>query len=355
MISPGIWLALPASRAQLLDITTLNSTPGGLAVSRLPAQTPRQFQAYALYRADINEHNDFSEENTVDQRAEALLRYRLKGGLSFELIDIYDVDQDPYSTGVSRALDRFKSNLLTAVVAYEVSPKLNLRADYSWYTLDLDAERNAFRVRDDNAVSLSAYYRALAKVFTFLEYQFIDIDYEENILFDSTEHHYLAGLLWNMTRKSRGRVSLGFSRKKLDDDGERQNNLIGEVRLEHRFTPKTSIDLRATRRTEESDIPGTRDRLSHRVQLDYLQRITTKISGEAQLFYRRDSYRGDITFQGRTGVRKDDYYGGGLELAYLIQRWLNVGAGYVYIERSSSFSAFDYKNNTVFVSLTVGL
>jgi hypothetical protein len=358
VISPGIWFALPASKQPFLRLSTLNTAPGGLDASRMSTAFERRLQAYALYRADIREHSSFSEEDRIDQRGEVLLRYNFRGGLSLQIDDVYEVNQDPYSTGLSedRQLDKFKSNLLHLQIDYPFGPKLSIRGDYSHYLLDYDAVRNAFRERDDDAFALYLFYKMLPKTSVYLLYEHIDIDYDWNILDDSTERHYYAGLQWDITAKTRGRFMLGYGEKDFAaDSGSTQDDLLGEIQLDHRFTPKTSAYLRATRKTNESDIEGVKNILTHRTQLGVRQRLTAKIRGSFDLFYLRDSYRGEITIDNLVAERVDDYYGAGIALAYAPLRWLNQTLGYRFSERSSNFSQFDYQNNTVYLSVAAAM
>jgi hypothetical protein len=358
VISPGIWLALPASKQPFLRLSTLNTAPGGLDASRLSTEIKRRFQAYALYRADFREYSSFSEENRVDQRGEGLLRYKFRGGLSLQLDDIYEVNQDPYSTGVSqdRQLDKYTSNLAHLQIEYPFGPKLSLRGDYSHYQLEYDSTRSAFRERDDDAFSAYLFYRMSPKTSVYLLYEHIDIDYDQDILADSTENHYYVGLQWDMTAKSRGRFMLGYGEKDFAADaGSTQNDLLAEIQLDHRFTPKTSVFLNATRKTNESDIPDVKSILTHRTQLGLRQRLAAKIRGSLDIFYLRDSYRGEITVDNLRGERVDEYYGAGLALGYVPLRWLNMTLGYRFIERDSNFSGYNYQNNTVYLTLAAAM
>lgn len=149
---------------------------------------------------------------------------------------------------------------------------------------------------------------------------------------------------------------LGYGEKKYDADfGSTQDDLLGEIQLDHRFTPKTSAYLRATRKTNESDIEGVKSILTHRTQLGVRQRLTAKLRGSFDLFYLRDSYRGEITIDNLVAERVDDYYGAGIALAYAPLRWLNLTLGYRFSERSSNFSQFDYQNNTVYLSIAAAM
>jgi polysaccharide biosynthesis protein VpsM len=356
VFSPGIWLALPASRQQLLEVDTLNTSPGGLEVSRFRVEREKRYQAYALYRADIEKQKNFPEEDKVKHRAEGLLQCNFRGGLSVEFMDIYEKDYDPYATGVSREMDEFDSNFFDTMITYRLSPKLRLRADYSLYTLSYDAKRNEFRERDDNAFSGYIFYTVLPKISAFVEYEFIDVDYDQNILNSSEEHHYFGGIQWKVSDKSRGRAKLGYGSKNFDDAGiDNREDFIAEAQLNHEFTPKTSAYLRLSRKTNETDIREAQDILTHSVRLGYTQKLTPKVSGSANAYYIRDSYRGDITVGAKTDERKDDYYDVGAALGYAFKKWLNLSAGYNYTERHSNFEEFDYQNNTLYLSITAAL
>lgn len=354
VFSPGVWAAFPAMSRQPLQVTTLNSAPGGLEVTRFPVEALHRYQAYGLYRADITRHRDFSDEDSTYQRAEGLLNANFRGGLSLELLTIYEVEQDPYSTGISQELDKFTAGLAQFLVNYRLSPKTRLRADVTWYSLDFDADRNAFREREDRAFSLSGFYRLLPKTSLLLQYEFIDIDYDQDVLSDSQEHRALTGLQWDVTVKTKGTIRVGYGWRDMDF-GDDRDEFIGEVRLDHRFTPKTSAYMLFTRRIEETDVPGTQNLLSHRLQVGYRQLLTPRLTGNADLYYYRDSYRGDTTVGDTTDEREDDYYGARVTLGYKFRSWLTAGLGYHYLERDSNFAESDYTNNTVYLTLTAAI
>jgi hypothetical protein len=351
-VIPGVWAVYPASREQLLRVNTLNTTPGGLELSRFRTASTGRLQAYGLYQLDSNFHDRFSSEDRTNQRGEGMLRYNLRGGLSFEVFDVYELDHDGYGTGASRSLDKFKSNLASGRITYDYSPKLSFEAEYGYYFLEYGADENTYRDRNDNSVAARVFYRILPRTSVFVEYGFIDISYDEDILTDSTQNQAHVGVQWEVTTKSRARFKLGYQNKDFDDPvDESHNDIIGEFQFDHRFTPKTSVRLRATRKTSETDIIGGNYILAHKVQLRYIQRLTAKLTGSINFYYQNDSYRSDVTVGGETAKRDDDYFSAGLGLRYALQSWLTLTGGYEFLKRDSNFDTNDYDKNTVYLNV----
>lgn len=358
VITPGFWLSLPASHQKLLEISVLNTAPGGLAVSRFRTDSERRFQGYALYRADILEYQRYDEENRIDHRGEGLFKISLRGGLSLELVDVYEVNRDPYGTagGANRQLDRFTANLFSGALAYQLSPKLMLRADYGNFSLDYDAARNAYRDRTDRTYAASVYYQATPKSALFLEYQYIDVEYDVNSADDSVQTNYFLGFERKMTARMRALVKIGYGSKDYDqDNGYDRDAFLVESQVDFAFTPKTSMYLRGTQKLLETDQLGARNILSKRVQFGYRQKLMAKLRAEVSAFYLRNDYDGASTIGLQTAVRKDDEYGAVLALGYSPVRWGNLTLGYEYRQRDSNFDTEDYQANTIFLRFTVAL
>lgn len=358
VVSPGIWLALPASRQQLVEVETVNTAPGGLGVSRFSIETERRFQGYALYRGEFSENKNFQEAETEDHRAEALLVYRFRGGLSVELLEIFEKDHDPFSTGDAeeRQLDTFRSNLLNPVISYQVSPKTRLQLGYSWYVLDYDSARREFRDREDHAVSGSVFYQFAPKTSVFLDYEYIAVDYDNDNSRDNHENRVFGGLQWRATEKSLGRLRLGYGKKKFEGSEEDDRDFLAiEAQMNHRFTRKTSAFLSLVRRAGETDVRGARDVLTNRVRLGYTQLLTAKLTGRIVASYNRNDYDGAITLDGQTDEREDENYQAEIALGFSPNRWLNFSTGYVYNERDSNFNTWDYEDHTVYLKVTAAL
>ena len=357
VISPGIWVALPSSQQQMVQVTTENSAPGGLEVSRFRDRTGRRFQSYALYRAEINELSDNSGRNHVNQRGEALFKYNLNR-FSLELLDIYQIGHDDYNSGDSgpESLDKYHSNLLSTAVSLQLTSKLRFEGEYSNFMLDYNSDSNDDSNRDDNTYSLYAFYKLSPKLTTFLQYEYVDTEYDTDARTDFTENNFYGGLQWDVTAKTKGRIRLGYGERDYDDTSlDKSDEFLVELRTDYRITPKTSIYLRALRKDYATDVTGTNDVLTQRFYLGYTQRIREKLHARARLEYRVDDYDGEITVGSATAEREDDYLGFRFELGYSLQRWLNVSVGYAYRERDSNFNDRDYTSNSVFVYLTAAM
>jgi hypothetical protein len=357
VISPGIWFALPASRQQLVQINTDVATPGGLELSRFRNEPRRRIQGYALYRADIERYSSFSEEDRVNHKGEGLLRCSTASGYSLELLDIYEKNQDPFYTNANeRQLDQYSANLVDVSATLPMGRKLGMTLGYSNYMLDYSSDQSSYRERRDNVGSAYLYWKMMPKTSVFVFYEYVDVDYDEQVFSDSEEHHVYGGMQWDVSAKTTGRVMLGYGRKEYETQGiDDRGDFIGEAQVDYRLSPKSSALLRLYRKTNESDISGAETILTNAARVGFRQRITGKIRAVADLFYILEQYKGEIVVGAETGEREDDYYGGGISLQYAPLKWLVLGASYRYAERQSNFDVYDYRNNLGILSLTVGL
>ena len=356
ILSPGIWLTVPHVYEKLLHIETANVSPGGFSLSKPQQETFKRYQLYLFYNADIERFSKFSSENAENHRAEGFFQYNLQSGLSLELIDQFIASHDVRGTGITSQLDKFRSNLSNVTLSYNIGERFKLRVDYSNFLVDYTDRRNDFRDRKDNAFSGYLYYKIRPKTSLFVENEFIDIAYTKNGSFNSDEYHLFGGIQWDITAKSKGSVKAGYGIKNFSNEALKSaDDFIMEAQLDYHFTPKTSIILKASRSTNETNIASTDFFLSNVVEVQYLQKITGKITSDVKLAYTNDQYKGALTFRGRTGKLRENYYMGVCALQYKFKEWLQMDLGYIYDKRDSSFAEFDYINNIGFLRITGSL
>jgi len=350
IITPGIRLTIPkVKELKLADIETSTVTPGGIKVSRFVRKFPRRYQLYLMYRTDIEQFKRYSSENFVNHRLEGIFQYNMRGGVSVNLTEQFIKSHDLRGTGVSTELDKFYTNLIGIMFTYDPGWRLMFRLEYNNYLVNYTEKRNDFRDRTDNSVAGYVFYKFLPKTASFFEYEFVDINYRKSKISDSKEHHFFGGIQWDITAKSRGRVKVGYGIKDFNNSNDsNKKDVIVEAQLAHAFTPKTSLNFIATRKTQETNILGTDYILSNSFKINYYQKITFKISGQLGISYEFDKYKGNINYAGETKERKDDIYRSSIGLVYKFKEWLRTETGYSYTKRDSNFSDFDYTNNTIF-------
>jgi polysaccharide biosynthesis protein VpsM len=358
-IRPGIFLTLPGNREKVLSINSSNIAPGGVYFSRRDPRSFRPYQFHLFYGADIESYASETSFNNVSHTAEGVLQYNLRSGMTLEVGDRFrDSRDDP---GISYAevideLDEYTSNLASVILLYDTRSKISFRADYRNFLVDYDATRNDFRNRSDNAIAGYVYYKIMPKTDMFVQYEFVDVDYRENVVSDSQEHNVYGGVRWKLTNKSVGQIKAGYGKKAFDwaSVGD-SNNFIYEAQIDHHFTPKTSAFLRFLRKTSETNVASTDYMISNGIQVGYLQRMTAKLKASMTFGYWNDDYRGEFTYEGVTDRRDDKIFIADIGLRYQFREELGLDLGYSYANRDSNFSDFSYSTNMFFFRLNGAL
>lgn len=350
-LAPGFWLAVPGTEEVATGLVTSPTTPGGVAVTREVEGGTQRLQGSLRYGAVVERFADFSGENTVEHLAEGALALNLRGGLGVDLADQFQRSQDSRGSGTSTDLDRFHTNLASGAVRFAAGPRLGLGLTFSHFLVDYLDARNDARDRRDLMGAGTVAYRLTAKTAMFAQYQWLDVRYAEDTGADSREDHVFGGVTWRATAKSKGEIKLGWGRKRFAGSGvDDSTNVLVQARVAHAFTPKTALSLVGSRRTEETDVPGTDYTLTHRTGLRLTQQLALRLRGNLDLTF------ADVGYLGGAGPdRRDRLYGTGAGLRYAFLRWLRGDLAYTHTRRDSNGEAFDYRANSVLATITAEL
>ena len=351
VLSPGISFNIPGVKEnwRLTSIETANITPGGSALTRFLTRYPGRLVASLSYRAEIEQFMKYSSGNTTSHIAEGFFQYNFRGGLSVDIQDQFMRSHNRRGTGIFFTLDRFNSNFFAAVLSYETSDRMLLRLDLSNFAAHYLASRNDFRDRTDNSASAFVFYKVASKTALFVQYEFLDIRYDEHVLSNSREQHVFAGLRWDITARTKGSVKAGYGTKDFSAAGMRNTkDFLAEAQVEYFFTPKTSVSLVASRRTNESDVSAANFIVSDSARTTYTQRFTKKVNGSVRLSWQKDRYNGDVTIGAETKRLVEKYAEAAVALQYEFREWLKFDVGFARTRRTSSFSELDYTTNTVY-------
>lgn len=356
VLSPGIWMALPGTRERKLNLNTSTLTPGGLGLVEDRGESFQRFQGFLHYGADLTRFQEEDSNDTDDQRIDALLQYNLKGGLTFEVLDIYLDGHDERGEGAFGDLDTYKSNLLGGRVTYDLGSRFRVRGEYGHFTVNYDDNDKSYRDRIDDKYATYLYYKLSGKSSIFAEYDLVDIKYDQLADYDSKENTIWGGFRWRLSDKTIGEIKAGNLTKKYSlDSMDEQSDFVVKGWLDYELTGKSKIRLTAARMVEEPDSHASHASIDNQVRTAFIHDLTSKIQTTAEVGYGKVSYEGEYYYNGVSGEREDDKYSGKLLIDYRIQNWLGVKASYVYLDRQSSFSDLSYTDNRYLLSLSLSM
>ncbi len=353
-VSPGIWFALPRKKIIPITITPHNTSPGGLSNQLNDRLSPDRFISYALVGADFKYYTADSDLNDTDLVAEGLFRYNMRGGLSLQAIERFTRAEDSFGVetlGREEDRPRFDSNLFMATADWEMTEKLRFEVDYSNFYLEYDEAIDAFQNRVDNGIDVYSYYNYSIKTSFFLQYKYIDVEYDIASINDSVQDFYYGGVRWNTTEKLALLFKAGYQDREFDEAGrEGYDGLALDVQATYRYSEKTSLNLALYRMNEETDSLVASDRTVWGASLGYDQKFTEKISGSVDLRYEDADYsqliaedRDEQTIRIRPALQ------------YLFKEWLRAEVAYEYEEVDSNQEIFEYNTNTFMVGLNLAL
>jgi len=352
-VSPGLWMAVPGTKEKMVEIDTTNTAPGGLSLSRRKPKIFKRYQAYLLYSPEFQKYWDYSDEDVTNHRLEGAFQYNLRGGLSIDVVDLYLNGYEPMGEGISTDQAKYWSNLFNMMLSYDVTKKVGFRVDFSLFSLAYNKDAYSVADRSDNFIAWYTFYKVTEKMSVFAEIEYINITYDIYDLYDSIELRYFAGFKWDITAKSRGKVKVGYGTKNFDTSGvDSASDFVMELRVDHSFTPKTAMGVTILRRTNETTIENTDYAIVNSFAVDYLQKFTKRISGNAELLYMYETYEGAIDYGESVKERSDDRLRISLTGKYEFNERYFAEVGYSYTDRNSNVSSFDYSDNTVSISAT---
>ncbi len=349
-ISPGLWLSLPATQNKFIPLTSTNEAPGGKGITRFQKEGDIGFQGALFYQADLAYHTDHPENDKTSHNAQGLLQYTLAGGMTFELSNAFLSSFDDYDNNSDATKSQYDSNLTNAIIYYRISPLLKLRTGYSLYTLDYDENLYSYRNREDQSASAYVIYQWLPKTEAFLQYQYIDSDFDNQYRSDLTAHNYFIGLKFGSRAKINGHLKVGYGSVDGSLDGVKDySTYIGEGELSYAATVRDRFILSLSRLVNVSSSSAYLSTVNSRIQFRYQRVLTYKVSASIFAMYRNEDYRGgNITTE-----REDDTLAGGIRFKYAMQDWLYWNLGYTYTERDSNIDTNDYNSNSVLLSATI--
>lgn len=161
---------------------------------------------------------------------------------------------------------------------------------------------------------------------------------------DSDGYEVLLGSTFKLTNLASGQIFVGYQDQDYDAGAlEDINGVSYGANVDWYVTALTTVHLNASSTIEESDLGGSSGYLRQVVGLSVDHELLRNVILSGAVSYENDDYEGT--------PRNDDYLGGTLGVAYLLNRYLAVGIDYDITDRNSTLSGLDYTRNRVAFTL----
>ncbi|MDD5423511.1 MAG: outer membrane beta-barrel protein, partial [Candidatus Omnitrophica bacterium] len=215
------------------------------------------------------------------------------------------------------------------------------------------------KVRMTNIVDAAVSYRIMPKTVLFVEGDLGFIHYmNSSIPPDAYFVNALLGIRGKPTNKIVADIKGGCKYQHFDkSDIFNDKPFFG-------FTASGGVDFHQTKddiwsfgidsSVFESDYSNNNSYHGTIVDLRYVHKFNKKVSISPFGAYQLNLYPSETTEGGVTAKRYDNFFATGCSLRYDVQKWLSAEVKYDYTRRYSRFSTFNYTDNKVTFSGTVG-
>lgn len=353
-VSPGIWFSLPRKKVIPISLSPHNSTPGGLQNQLKESGDADRFMSYALIGGDFKYYDENSNLDDFDFVAEGLLRYNFAGGLSLQLVDRYTESEDEFSyITVTRdeQRPRFDSNFLMATIDWDVTEKLSFKFDYTNFSLGYDEIEDQYKDRSDNAYDIYGKFAVSEKTTVFLQYRYVDIEYDVATVNDSTQDFYYGGINWQTTEKLSLMLKLGSQERDFEDSTKDDpSGTAIDFQVNYRYSEKTGGGLSLYKLNEETDSTEASDKDVFGVRISYAQEFTEKLTGSIDFTYEDADYSQLVEEE-----RDEQTISIRPALQYTVQEWLRFELAYKYEDVSSTQDIEEYTTNVIMFGVNLAI
>jgi len=346
-INPGLWIAFPPTQKSVVSIASTNSAVGGQAVSRFQGEDFKGFQGSLMYDVEFVMSHDYPDDQDLTQhRGQGMLQYAFANRLTLEASDVYIDSAEAFADTIINEQEKFDSNLLNLIAYYQLSPKLKFQVGYSKFDLDYRTGlASNFKDRTDNTISSYIFYRALPKTDLFVQYDYVDQEFDLGFPDDNKQNRYYLGAKFDSKARITGHVKAGYSDIKVDNQ-KNFGDFIGYASLGYALGSNTQLRLDAQQSVDVSTTPLYQNILHQDIGLTLSKKLSAKVDGNINVFYAEEEFRVNKDLS----VREDDKFIVGAGLKYTMNDWLNLGMEYKYTDRSSNIKINEYKENWVIFS-----
>lgn len=346
-ITPGVWLSLPGADAEVINIASSSSVPGGMAQTRFQTDAIGRYQGFLKYAPTFENYLDFSERDFTSHQLDAYAAANFAGGISLELIDQYKDYRDAVEEETDSA--EYNNNLLTLTASYFFTDKMKARVDVGYYDVNYNSQAPE-KDRVDTSVSGYLFFDVLPKTTAFGEISHVDIEYD-SVDRDSKEMKFFVGAKYNATDRIDAMGKIGMMRKELDAVDDSQNDLALEGLLSYELSDRAKLTASLSRANNETTTGSSYFVTETNSRLIGSYMVTERISASLMVSLIDEDYdnidRTDTTMLASP------------RLAYAFNNYIFASFSYSYSDRDVDgkdvTDASAYTENSVMLSVTASL
>lgn len=337
----------------------LNPTLAFVAQDRMNVYTA----TYGLKAASFaNDSNDSYADQNFDLNAhiEPSGRLRLDGGLNYSML--HDDRGSGGSAGLGLAairamgeVDKYNTASIRGGLEYGAQDARGLAVANVALGQKRYSRDGVAIGRDNDSVNslLGLRARVMPKTLVLIDYERSDINYKSDTKIggapDTLDNRLLAGVAWENTAQTTGRIRLGQGKREIEglDDISKFTWDVGLVWQPRMFD---LVNFDAGARTGDATLPYVSVENTHYTAAwthDWAERFNTVLA----LGLSNDDYEP----QPGTASRSDDTTSYGLAANYQMRRWLVLSAGVTMNDRSSNVAEFDTKRSVMSVGAQISL
>lgn len=337
-----------ATSTQQRQDTVTTTVPG------LKLQWPvRMHYLEAEYNTVLERYDTYAGDNTQDQTLRGLARFNILSDITLQAKDDYLRGHEPRGSSSTGFIEKFNTNAAAGSIEYKLADISKIEAVYTATKKEYLSSK--FRNRNERLIEGYVYFKFLPKTSGFVEYEKNIFNFDDDAPnLDNTATSWLGGVKWEVSEQLKGTIKGGYHWKRFNNPTmTNYDTWVASLDINHAFSDYTSIKLLGERKVNETNLltanffqtTGGLAELSH----FFTRTLGVTLSGS----YGRDKY----TYQSapRDLAREDVAVTGGIGFKYMPSDMLEAALNYGHRTRNSTQNAFDYDENSYFVTLNLGL
>ena len=198
------------------------------------------------------------------------------------------------------------------------------------------------------------YYDLFARLKALLEYQFAQIDYDDNFTRNGTFNQVRVGLEGEVYRNLTVRLKTGGQWRNYEEDAKSTfKSWVGEASAEYQARKNLKFQASFGREPIEATFGNVNYYTQHIFRLGAEYEFRPRWIAFSQFKYYTHHYAEPSQFGNIYAFRRDYHTSVRTGLRYLPREWFEIEMAYQFVQRDSNFPTLDYDNNRFSLSSTL--